>query len=792
MLHNTQIKPFSIAPLEKESDLDSYDRLPELVKSVSNEVCSSQGGCFLVTGYRGVGKTSFVNKVLQTTKTKLTDKTIVVPVRLSLARGYSTDKLLRRLIRELFYAINRNGVYDKLDIDSRQKLNTAFLRTSRQIKTALAQGLKEAVSKTDTNATRYSSETKFDAGIGIEKIASLLGSFSAKREKEHSVSKTHSKETSSELGMEIEFLEYDDEIAENDLSELIDLFQDKQVEIGQKSTEASSRKLRQPEWFWKTLNKLFPRIETFTSVTKPESTPIHQSIKLLFVLDEIDKMSVDDAEQIFRSLKNLFLKGNVFFFLVTGKAFYYDWLRKRTSEDDIFFSLFTRIIHISLFSDEEFDAIVNKLAVEFPDDLLAHLKYKAKGTPREFLREVSRFVDWSTETPTISVKQSSERLLQISARLYPYIQKQYEATEQDERIDIGIRDHLRRSLHNWLEWMMILVTFTKSAVMRPTTEGEKESDQALFSARTRDTFDKLFNSLLEDDIIKDTNLTTNDEHIYTFTGQIRESLEEIDSSISSQVPSAKVEQQRKYNELVMKFSLLLENDDYIAASNLLSEIQELEDPESKDSSRLEMKLKARELVKNGDQLFAEGLFESAFGAYRKASAKLPDSTEIKSKLMKAQFAMAFEQAEKAKEYDDYKMAENALRAAIENSHEFFETDIAQMKKDAKGMVDQFVRILYLQDSLARNLKAGELRDVQQDFQELIDLAPKMRSLGRIDEQVAELTKDTLILDQARKAISEQNYDEAEKLLRQILGSKNIRIAQQAEELLQRNLSIKNK
>ena len=195
MPSTTQIKPFSIAPLEKESDLDDYNRLPELIKSVSNEVCSSLGGCFLVTGYRGVGKTSFINKVLQTTKIKLTNKTVVVPIRLCLARGYSTDKLLRRLIRELFYAIDKSGVYDQLDIESRQKLNTAFLRTSRQLKTALAQGLKEAISKTDSSATRYSNENKLEGGLGMERVASLLGSFSAKREKEYSKSETRSKET---------------------------------------------------------------------------------------------------------------------------------------------------------------------------------------------------------------------------------------------------------------------------------------------------------------------------------------------------------------------------------------------------------------------------------------------------------------------------------------------------------------------------------------------------------------------------------------------------------------------
>ena len=141
----TTIKPFSIAPLASDDELNENKRLPVLVNSVSNEIGYSKGGCFLITGYRGVGKTSFINKVLQTAVQKLSEKTIILPVRLSLARGYSTNKLLRRLIRELFYALTRSDIYKNLDPATRKQIDIAFLRTSHQVKTALAQGLKHAI-----------------------------------------------------------------------------------------------------------------------------------------------------------------------------------------------------------------------------------------------------------------------------------------------------------------------------------------------------------------------------------------------------------------------------------------------------------------------------------------------------------------------------------------------------------------------------------------------------------------------------------------------------------------------
>ena len=122
------------------------------------------------------------------------------------------------------------------------------------------------------------------------------------------------------------------------------------------------------------------------------------------------------------------------------------------------------------------------------------------------MRELSRFLEWQAKQPAIRVSDADQRLFDISGRLYPYIHDLYEPIHKDARIDPGIKDHLRRSLHNWLEWMTVLVNFTKPAVLRPAAEGEKEANAILFQSLIHSTFDGLFQSLINDHIIEDTGI----------------------------------------------------------------------------------------------------------------------------------------------------------------------------------------------------------------------------------------------------------------------------------------------
>jgi predicted AAA+ superfamily ATPase len=79
-------------------------KLPQLEKLITG-ICYIQGS-YLVTGYRGVGKTSFVNYARAYKQlAEQEPPCILIPVFLNLARSYDVGKLLRRTIRQLYRTI---------------------------------------------------------------------------------------------------------------------------------------------------------------------------------------------------------------------------------------------------------------------------------------------------------------------------------------------------------------------------------------------------------------------------------------------------------------------------------------------------------------------------------------------------------------------------------------------------------------------------------------------------------------------------------------------------------------
>jgi len=77
------------------------------LESLAERILFSEGGSFLVTGYRGVGKTSFVNQVVRTLEDALPwaernlGPTEIVDIYLNIARPVQPSELMHHIIRRL-------------------------------------------------------------------------------------------------------------------------------------------------------------------------------------------------------------------------------------------------------------------------------------------------------------------------------------------------------------------------------------------------------------------------------------------------------------------------------------------------------------------------------------------------------------------------------------------------------------------------------------------------------------------------------------------------------------------
>lgn len=106
----------------------------------------SHGGSFLITGYRGVGKTSFVNHAIEQVKQRAQRDSVqlgptrILDVYLNLARPMSSLELIYQIIRSLYQELERHSMLRRLDRHTREALQVAFERTSLSITRAHERG----------------------------------------------------------------------------------------------------------------------------------------------------------------------------------------------------------------------------------------------------------------------------------------------------------------------------------------------------------------------------------------------------------------------------------------------------------------------------------------------------------------------------------------------------------------------------------------------------------------------------------------------------------------------------
>lgn len=216
----------------------------------------SEGGSFLITGYRGVGKTSFVNQVLS----RLGDQTTLVDVQINLARPLQPSELMHLIVRRLYDRLEEKRLYGRLRPELQTTLSLAYQRTSANVVRTLSEGWERALETGDLNVERHT--------------LPFVPKFSAKR--------------SRTVDLDTSFLAYDDKAAEHDVIAI--------------SRELSQGIPRRQTGIRVLMSRMFGR--------RSHDEPI----KIVFVLDELDKLDEQKhttadrsiVDDMLSSLKNLF------------------------------------------------------------------------------------------------------------------------------------------------------------------------------------------------------------------------------------------------------------------------------------------------------------------------------------------------------------------------------------------------------------------------------------------------------------------------------------------------------
>lgn len=304
---------FNIKPLEqKEVDDFFFGRRSEL-KFLLNQITKSHGGkAFAISGRRGSGKSTLINKLIN----ELKDKKNYLIVKVDVPKEFDEFFILKRILRAVCVGATKEPkVQESRDllIDVCVKLNRLDYQTTQVNEVDKENAVIKAV-KGSVNAV----------------IAQLGGNRSVEdREIEKTID-------------EIQLLDYDLERVQAALQELL-----------------------------KKLGQVFKGI--------------------VIIVDETDKSNYAEAVKTLDNIKPLFWLENCYYIFVGSQEFHEDYLSGiKTGKKTLLDSLFTRIIYLHPFSNDELVSVlklrIGKEVDTEKNEMLETIATLSKGNPRDAVR----------------------------------------------------------------------------------------------------------------------------------------------------------------------------------------------------------------------------------------------------------------------------------------------------------------------------------------------------------------------------------------------------------------------
>ncbi|BDG48334.1 ATP-binding protein [Parageobacillus sp. KH3-4] len=414
----------------------------ELFEQIVLEIVNGNPASFLISGYRGAGKTSFINKVKEKCLQK--DSNILF-VSLNFGKYEEFSLILRKIIREVYLAIDNKelvinrgtnslskNVKEQLEKDNPsllRELELIYERTFYQVTESRKHSLQteKSINQTITYNIKKSvisvglliaavidNEFKFVEKIlglnntHLDKVILIVSAIWAAFES-YKLGLSYSKKKTELNELSLSSL-YDNEIAE---------FQLKKILNGLK----------------------------------------HSGLKLVFIIDELDKIDDDEKlNSLINELKPLMLSGLASFILISGQKLYYKYQASHTIDDAVISSVFSKTIHVPLLSIKQFEELFKKILVKESDfsntllqDYINSIILQSNRLPRRFINLIRQNLTWEDKTSYITIDEDIANGLKTDTQLLEVIKDIEVKNIKEEKFDSGIKDFLITQLHIWTQ-----------------------------------------------------------------------------------------------------------------------------------------------------------------------------------------------------------------------------------------------------------------------------------------------------------------------------------------------------
>jgi serine/threonine protein kinase len=362
---------------------DDAEGLPILgnervIAALKQRIVHSTGGSFLLTGFRGVGKTTVIARTLA--EMEVDDPSgPILAVSLNVARPRSVAELLFEVIRRLFERLQDEKLLERMPEPVQREMLLAYARTSLSF---------------NETRTNVSEKTRT---LGVSTSAALLDALAPKLEV--------ARRTTDSLATQASFLAYSDADVEHDFLRIVSL-----MARGEPPRPAPRRRWRRR-----------------SPADVNGAVPAAWRGKLVVVFDELDKLTAtSDGQRCLRELicglKNLLTARGVHFIFVGGPDLHDLALEESHRGNSVYQSVFGWQSYVPCLwraTDRLLDALVTPDARGGAqlEALRDHLAFKARGVPRLLLMELNSFVRWDEDEACLELARDDIARVEFYAGL---------------------------------------------------------------------------------------------------------------------------------------------------------------------------------------------------------------------------------------------------------------------------------------------------------------------------------------------------------------------------------------
>jgi serine/threonine protein kinase len=435
-----------------------------LMAELQSRILHSRGGTFLITGFRGVGKSTLILRTLDEIRARAQPSDLILPVQLSVARSTTTERLMFAIVRRVFETLSDSGALEQLPPATRHALLVAYMRTSLAFK--------------ETQADARERSAGLEMGLGPGKAVKALADFAAPKIS-MSAKRSHS------LATEAAFLAYSETDAEYDLMRIVSLVSD-----------APELPPERRPWYrrWRPGPPGAPRLH------------------LVIVIDEVDKLTADaeglaTVEELLGGIKNVLTMPGVHFLLVAGPDLHDRAIRDAARGNGVYESVFGWRLYVPCTWDAPDRLVAHIISADAQVDagtrelLVRYLRFKARGVPRRLLQELNSFVSWESGQPHLHISADDLERVKFYARIEGVLLAYFEGSRRRRLFPVPIdEDRWRLGGYYVADWVLQSGgdPFTAADLLR---DGEDSEFDPLLRISRRST-DRLLDHLAANGILE--------------------------------------------------------------------------------------------------------------------------------------------------------------------------------------------------------------------------------------------------------------------------------------------------